>query len=342
MKSQLAKPLIFVSFLITSLFTIHLLPDNSGTNVIASNDLVSESALHIISPEGESIGFCPLKHTEVKAEVSGFISRVNVTQEFENKSREKIEAVYTFPLPRTAAVDDMTMHIGKRVIKGKILKREEARTVYENAKSRGHVASLLDQERPNIFTQSVANIMPGEKIKISISYVDYLKYEDGLYEFVFPTVVGPRYIPGNATGKQAGGWANDTDQVPDASRITPPVARPGTRSGHDISIQVSIDAGLPLKDVRSTSHDVDITKDNENALVKLRNSNTIPNKDFILRYQVAGKGIEEGVLSHRGDRGGFFSLILQPPARVSEKDVTPKELVFVIDTSGQRDYEPCL
>src|SRR5262249_57196327 len=121
-----------------------------------------------------------------------------------------------------AAVDDMTMIVGDRTIKGKIHRREEAQAIYEAAREAGHTASLLDQERPNIFTQSVTNIAPGAEVKITISYIEYLKYEDGKYEFVFPMVVGPRYIPGQPIGEQApptiapssGGWAPDTSQVP--------------------------------------------------------------------------------------------------------------------------------
>src|SRR6185437_7900597 len=136
--------------------------------------------------------------------------------------KEKIEAVYVFPLPANSAVDDMTMVVGERIVRGKILRREEAQAVYDAAKSGGQVASLLNQERPNIFTQSVANILPGEKIKITISYVEVLKYDEGAYEFVFPMVVGPRYVPGTPTGESQGnGAASDTDRVPDASRITP-------------------------------------------------------------------------------------------------------------------------
>ncbi|MEZ5352751.1 MAG: VIT domain-containing protein [Bryobacteraceae bacterium] len=194
---------------------------------------------------------CPLKHTDVKANISGFLARVTVTQEFENPLAEKIEAVYTFPLPNKAAVDDMTMHVAGRTVRGKIKERDEARKIYEDARNRGHVASLLDQERPNIFTQAVTNIPPGEKVKIVISYVETLPYEAGTYEFVFPTVVGPRYIPGNATGRSGGGWAPDTDRVPDASKITPPVTPPGTRAGHDISIEVKLDAGLPIQSLES-------------------------------------------------------------------------------------------
>ena len=179
-------------------------------------------SLTVIDSAGKPKSMCPLKHTEVKAEISGFISRVVVTQQFENPFKEKIEAVYTFPLPQNAAVDDMTMIVGERTIKGKILPREEAQAVYEAAKSSGKMAGLLDQERPNIFTQSVANILPGEQVKITISYVETLSYENGAYEFVFPMVVGPRYVPGAPTGESRGnGFAPDTDRVPDASRITP-------------------------------------------------------------------------------------------------------------------------
>ena len=157
-------------------------------------------------PTASQKAVCPLKQTNVKAEISGFISRVAVTQEFENPFKEKIEAVYTFPLPQNAAVDDMTMVVGDRTVRGRVLRREEAQAVYEAAKTGGKVASLLDQERPNIFTQSVANIMPGEQIKITISYVETLKYEDGSYEFVFPMVVGPRYIPGARHGLAGKRW----------------------------------------------------------------------------------------------------------------------------------------
>ncbi len=310
----------------------------------AIKDLPTQSTqgeLTIYDKDGKPSGACPLQHTEVKADISGFLVRATVTQEFENAADHKIEAVYTFPLPQNAAVDDMTMLVGGRMVKGKIKKREEAKQIYEDARRNGNVASLLDQERPNIFTQSVTNIMPGEKIKIVISYIETLKYEDGNYEFVFPMVVGPRYVPGNAISKQGGGWANDTDRVPDASRITPNVAKPGTRAGHDISVEVSLDAGVPLDNVISKTHDVDIARNgNTKAVVKLRNQSTLPNKDFTLKYDVAGKKINDAVLTHNGKNGGFFQVILQPPDRPTNEQITPKELVFVLDTSGSMSGFP--
>jgi Ca-activated chloride channel family protein len=286
-------------------------------------------------------GPCPLEHTDVKAQVSGPLTRVTVTQKFVNPYSDKIEAVYTFPLPQNAAVDDMKMLIGNRVVRGDIKRREEARKIYEKARAAGHLAGLLDQERPNIFTQSVANIMPGEQVQITISYVETLKYTDGTYEFMFPMVVGPRYIPGSATGHSGGGWAPDTDRVPDASRITPPVTPSGTRAGHDISLEVALDSGVPFDSLASATHDVKVvTRSPHEAVVALKDEATLPNRDFILRWQVAGSAVADAVLTHHGSRGGFFTLILQPPERVAAADAAPKELVFVLDTSGSMSGFP--
>ncbi|HKP87688.1 MAG TPA: VIT domain-containing protein [Blastocatellia bacterium] len=331
-----------------------------GTGMVtAAAGAITQGALQVINSEKGTVSAeCPLKHTDVKAEISGFLSRVVVTQEFENPFKDKIEAVYTFPLPQNAAVDDMTMRVGDRTVRGRIKRREEARAIYDAAREAGNVASLLDQERPNIFTQSVANIMPGEKVTVTISYVETLKYEDGSYEFVFPMVVGPRYIPGAPIGKQedaAGqtasqgdtrpGGGRDTTRVPDGSRITPPIAPKGTRAGHDISIEVALDAGVPIDGIKSTLHEIDLERPTDHSLfARLKNKAEIPNKDFILRYDVAGRGIEDAVLTHRALRNdstdGFFTMILQPPERVTAQDVTPKEIVFVLDTSGSMQGFP--
>jgi Ca-activated chloride channel family protein len=280
----------------------------------------ASGSLRATGADGQTRGFCPLKHTSVRAEIAGFLSRVTVTQEFENNFPEKIEAVYVFPLPQDAAVDDMTLRVGERVVRGKILRREEAQAVYEEARAGGRTAALLDQERPNVFTQSVANVAPGERVTVTLSYVETLRYEDGAYEFVFPTVVGPRYVPG---------------QVPDAARVSPPVAPKGTRAGHDISIEVSLDAGLPVEELKSSTHEIEVERRGPaSARVRLRKLTAIPNRDFVLRYDVAGGRIGDAVLAHSAGRGGFFALVLQPPERFALTDVTPRELVFVLDTSG--------
>ncbi|MBW3622754.1 MAG: VIT and VWA domain-containing protein [Armatimonadetes bacterium] len=348
--------------------------------------------LTIMNPQGQPAGVCPLKHTDVNADVAGYVARVTVRQQFHNPTHEPIEAMYTFPLPEDAAVDDMTMTIGQRLVKGEIKRREEARQIYEAAKTAGQAASLLDQERPNIFTQSVANIMPGEDISITISYVNLLKYDDGKYEFAFPTVVGPRFIP-NGGGYTVPGKRGEpspqpgadtpvpvqmgpvppgasrpltrerrivppsprppappsvTDGLPprvvtDADKITPPITPPGTRAGHDLTISVKIDAGLPLGPITSPLHKIDVTPQGPNrAVVRLQGEKTIPNKDFILRYTAAGSEMRSGILTHApGDgSGGYFTLVLQPPARPAQSQISPKEMVFVIDQTGSQSGWP--
>jgi Ca-activated chloride channel family protein len=339
-RELLTKSLLILVLAVLALPVIIVLYASQTT--VSAQTGETSGALTVIDETGKAKSTCPLKHTDVKAEISGFISRVVVTQQFENPFPEKIEAVYTFPLPQNAAVDDMTMTVGERTIRGKILPREEAQAVYEAAKSGGQVASLLDQERPNVFTQSVANILPGEQVKITISYVETLSYVNGAYEFVFPMVVGPRYVPGAAKqGSQGKGFAPDTNQVPDASRITPRAAPAGMRSGHDISLEVALDAGLIIDNLDSKTHPTDIQRpDAHSARLRLKDSATIPNKDFVLRYDVAGQAIQDALLTHRSDKGGFFTLILQPPDRVTAQDVTPKELVFVLDTSGSMQGFP--
>jgi Ca-activated chloride channel homolog len=339
-------------FLATTGFYLSSLDsDSSVVEAAASNSTgnstrkITQGALQTIGRDGQPQGECPLKHTDVKAEVSGSLARVTVTQEFHNPFPEKIEAVYVFPLPQSAAVDDMTMIVGDRTVKGKIKPREEAQAIYEAARAAGQAASLLDQERPNIFTQSVANIAPGAEVKITISYVEFLKYEDGTYEFVFPMVVGPRYIPGRPiAGQMRGegrGFALNTTRVPDASRVTPRPPAKGMRAGHDIAIEVKLDAGVPIDGLKSTLHEVDVNRpDDHRALVRLKDQAVIPNKDFILKFEVAGKKISDAIMTHRDARGGYFALMLQPPERVTAVDVVPKELVFVLDTSGSMEGFP--
>src|SRR5262245_59898866 len=261
-----------------------------GPNVGIDRD-VTQGALRITRPSGGVIE-CPLKHTNVQAEVTGFIARVKVTQTFRNPTQEKIEAVYVFPLPHEAAVDDMTMVIGDRKIVGLIKRRAEARSIYEQALSAGQTTALLEQERPNIFTQSVGNIEPDKDVNIEISYVDTQRYDLGTYEFHFPMVVGPRYNPGKPissppetpaelVGKVAPVQPNTTE-VPDASSISPPVMMPGYRSGHDVSLSLKLDAGVPVQNLKSTNHTASITQDAANrAEVKLSDADSMPNKDFV-------------------------------------------------------------
>src|SRR5687768_9046676 len=240
---------------------------------------------------GKSVGECPLKRTEVKAQVSGFISRVTVTQDFENNFAEKIEAVYTFPLPQAAAVDDLTMLIGDRVVKGKIMRREEAQEAYAAAKQLGKIASLLDQQRPNIFTQQVANILPGQRIRITISYVETLKYEDGAYEWSFPMGIGPRYIPQRDEAQQA---LDQTNTLTDVSSISRTITQGKTRAGNEISLEIDVDAGVPIVAVNSESHETEVQQINDRrSVIRLKDQTFIPNTDFVLTYRVAGNSIND-------------------------------------------------
>lgn len=296
-----------------------------------------EGSFQVISdgdPEGKP-RILPLKHTSVRAEISGFVAKVNVTQIFTNPSKNPIEAVYVFPLPENSAVNKMLLKVGKRVIKGKIKKREEAKQIYEDAKAQGKTAALLDQERPNIFTQSVANIPPGKKILVTLTYIQDMSYDNSVYKFVFPMVVGPRFIPGNAKGRTGTGWADDTDRVTDASRITPPVLRPNERSGHDIAITVKLDAGIKLKNIHSPSHKITVSKqDSSKAEIALDTADSIPNKDFILTYKPAGDAVQAAVLAHKTGKDGYLTLMIQPKAKLPLSGITPKELVIAIDVSG--------
>lgn len=300
--------------------------------VIAKNQKLG--GLYVQSPQGEQLVF-PLNHTEVIAKIAGNLSRVEVIQSFENPFTQPLEAVYIFPLPDEAAVDDMEIKIGDRIIKGNIKKREEAQKIYEKAKQEGRTAGLLEQERDNIFTQSLANIKPGEQIDVTIRYTESLKFEAGNYEFVFPMVVGPRYIPGTPIDD-----SGDTDRVPDASRITPPVVSEGTRTRHNINVTVEIDAGLAISEVCSPSHQLKIEHSGEIVRIQLAGEDTIPNKDLILRYQVSGKETQSTVLTQADDRGGHFAIYLIPALEYSPDEIVAKDVVFLVDTSGSQSGDP--
>ncbi len=281
----------------------------------------------------------PLKHTDVKASIAGYISTVNVTQQYQNPYESKIEAVYVFPLPQNAAVNEFLMTIGERIIRGIIREREEAERIYAQAKRRGYAASLLTQERPNIFTQSVANIEPGKQIDINIKYFNTLAYHDGAYEFVFPMVVGPRFNPlgsTNGVGAIARGKRGVSGQKTEVQYL-----KPGERSGHDISLAVSIDAGVEIEEIKSRSHVIQVKRPSpEKAEVMLSSRDAIPNKDFVLRYKVAGDQVKSAMMFHRDEHGGHFVLMLYPPEHLKSLKRKPMEMIFVLDTSGSMNGRP--
>jgi Ca-activated chloride channel family protein len=294
---------------------------------------------------GGKVVVLPLRHTDVDAEVVGVMSAVKVTQQFRNPYKKPIEAVYVFPLPHRAAIHAMTMRVGDRVIRARIKRRETARAIYKRAKKRGKTAALLEQERPNIFTQSVANIMPGDRIRVELRYVEELVPRDGRYSFVFPMVVGPRYM-GEARSlgrKQSGsGWARDNRRVGDASRISPPMLGRGTRPGHDISVNLRINAGVAISDLKSKSHRTTLQQPNpDTAAIQLDRGDRIPNKDFVVSYRLTGGTPRVTALAGASKGlGGHFLLMVQPKARPAQTDLSPREYIFVVDTSGSMSGKP--
>ncbi len=288
---------------------------------------------------GSTVDF-PLKHTKVYARVTGNVARVEVQQLYENPSDARLEAIYAFPLPANAAVTDMYFRIGNRVVYGEVKRKREARETYEQARAEGKTAALTEQERPNLFTQSVANIPPRQSVAVVLRYVHEVPFDDGRYLFVFPTTIGPRYIPGTPIGQQAGGRAADTDAVPDASRITPPVVT-GGRSGHDVEILVRLSPGAAFHDVAAKSHRIVTGVDGDGGrLVGLAEDDRVPNKDFVLAYRPAGMQPEARALAQHEKGSDYMMLFVQPPAQVAEHHVRPKEMVFLVDKSGSMSGEP--
>jgi Ca-activated chloride channel homolog len=281
----------------------------------------------------------PLKHTDVRASVSGYIGTVEVTQQFLNPYSSKIEAVYVFPLPHNAAVNEFIMTIGERRIRGIIRERKEAEQLYQEAKRQGYVASLLTQERPNVFTQKVANIEPGKEIDVDIKYFQTLEYADGWYEFVFPMVVGPRFNPPGITkgiGAVARGQTGISGQDTEVHYL-----RPNERTSHDISLKLELDAGVPIEEFECKTHQVTSEAISpEHLSVSLAPTDTLPNKDFVLRYRIAGDRIKSSLMTQRDERGGYFTLMLYPPQELRALKRQPLEIVFVLDCSGSMNGRP--
>lgn len=304
----------------------------------------SSGTLTVSDRDGKEIGKCALKHTDVSVKVAGYFARVTVKQLFHNPFKDKIEAVYTFPLSESGAVDDMMMRIGERTIHGTIKRREEARQIYDQAKEEGYSAALLEQERPNIFTQSVANVEPGKEIEITLQYSEMLSYESGRYSFAFPTVVGPRFMPGTSTGVFGLGWSPNTTMVSDASKISPPPVfggGPNTRAGHDLSISVDLDGAVPVGNISSNSHEVQLERTGPaTAHIELKDKASIANKDFVLNWDVAADSIQSGYLTHKTGRSGFATFMILPPKRIPTEQVAPKEMVFLVDKSGSQSGAP--
>ena len=307
------------------------------------NDVTEGTLLFRTAQPGRFIP-APILKTDVQITVTGIIARTTLRQEFVNPSRVKddwAEGIYVFPLPETAAVDHLRMKIGERTIESQIKERAEAKKVYNQAKREGKPASLVEQERPNIFTISVANIAPGDRIIVEIEYQETVRYNQGTFSLLFPMVIGPRYIPGTPVVIEdqppGNGWSLDSDRVTDASRITPPVQHPNHAPINPVSLTIDLAAGFPLGKIESAYHQIlTIAEPDGRRHITLRADHVPANRDFQLSWQPApGQAPTVTVFRQPQGDSSYALLMLSPPAS-SDQPITmqPRETIFVIDTSG--------
>lgn len=275
----------------------------------------------------------PLESTRVAASIAGVIAEVTVTQTYRNDGTMPIHARYVFPASTRAAVHGMQIQVGKQRVVARIKEREQATQEFKEAAAAGKTASLLEQERPNVFTMAVANIMPRDRVVVELRYSELLVPSEGVYEFVYPAVVGPRY----ANQPQAGAPAKD-------QFVASPYLHQGDKPPTTFDMAVSVSAGLPIAEVRCATHSVNVAWDNPNfARVSLASAQTFGgDRDFILDYRLTGARIQTGLLLEEGTNGSenHFLLLVQPPTRVKPEEVSAREYVFILDVSGSMDGFP--
>lgn len=267
----------------------------------------------------------PLKETNVSVNINGIFAETFVTQTYSNEGQEPINATYVFPASSRVTIHGMKMEIGDEIITAKIKEKEEARHDYEQAKSEGKSASLLEQQRPNVFTMDVANVMPGDIIRIELHYTEMITPTDGIYQFVFPTVAGPRYTsPSVPKSLKAETW------------IASPFLRLGDTPREKYNINVNLSAGVPITDLQCGSHKIDVAWDNQtSARISLSNPEEFAgNRDFILDYKLTGTEISSGLMLGTGESENFFLLMVQPPERYTPETIPPREYIFILDVSG--------
>jgi Ca-activated chloride channel family protein len=283
------------------------------------------SPFFLVKSEDPSLEQFPLKSTSADVNIAGVIADVLVTQEYSNEGKKPIEAIYVFPASTRAAVYRMKMTIGERTIQAKITERDQARREYETARERGQNAALLEEERPNVFRMNVSNIMPGDRVKVELSYTELLVPEEGIYRFIYPTVVGPRY-------------SNKKDsEVPLSEKwIANPYTHQGEKPSYSFGFACRINAGLPLDNVKCSSHSTQIRFLNSTAasITLDPEGSSGGNRDVIIEYRLSGDRIQTGLLLYPGADENFFLAMIQPPKQVTPDDIPPREYVFIVDVSG--------
>lgn len=294
----------------------------------------------------ENGNFIPAPHLsqDVEIYVSGMVARTVLNQRFINDTDSWQEAIYVFPLPAESAVDTLRMKIGERVIVGEIKEKEEAKKVYERAKSQGKRASLLAQERPNIFTMAVANIAPGEEVEVEIAFGQVVALTNGVFSLRFPMVVAPRYIPGKAIGItgdgekvqfSGSGWSVDTEKVPDASRITPPVLTVQGTKINPVRLMLELVAGFPVARLTSLYHGITVDRGTEKTQLIRFNGEVKADRDFVLEWEAeAQQNPQAALFVEQRDHNEYQLLMLTPPSLDAGSVAPARELIFVLDTSG--------
>ena len=348
------------------IIAVHLIHSSMALASISERTELEEgqSGQIIANVNGRQISL-PLLKMDYDVDVNGHVATVSLTQTFINSGSIPLNATYLFPLNQKAAVYGMEMKVGDEVIKAIIKRKDEARKTFEQAKSEGKVATLLSQHRPNMFTQDVANLMPGKPVTVTLRYLQLIPKIDDAYELVIPMVVGPRYegklepklaatlgvdeetsiesiptAPEDITSEQiqVSGW--NIDKLPAYPKIIGFDA-PSTIDPNRVTLNMTLDAATPISGVYSQTHALKTLGDKNKFNITFKNGKDIDNRDLILRYELSKPHeIAAGVLSHKDDRGGFLSFAIEPPKLPSEEVVTPRELVFVLDTSGSMGGAP--
>ncbi len=328
--------LIFVHSDIYANTTLPAARENPGA--VRMSD-VTRGALLTPSTEPGMYHTMPTLHTNVRIRAHGISARVTIRQRFENPNPDWLEGIYVFPLPDDAAVTRLRMVIGEKIIRGEIQERRKAKQTYEKAKSAGVKTSLVEQERPNVFTASVANIGPGESITIELDYVNMLRYQDGEFSIRVPLVTGPRYIPGTAIREQVRqsgtGWALDTDLVPDASRVTPPVTPPGLQYSNPVTIDLELDTGFSIGRIESSYHRAGIQHSGQTARLQI-DTPVEADRDFELTWAPRRGDVPRAALfTERFEEETYALLLVVPPGdEHTQEQAQARNLTLVIDTSG--------
>ncbi len=308
-----------------------LLPHSGAYGQSESDGEKTLSPYFLVKSDNPQVDQLPLKSTSARVNISGVIADVQVSQVYKNEGKKTLEAIYIFPASIRAAVYGMKMTIGERTITAKIAEREDARDQYESAKREGKSASLLEQQRPNVFQMNVGNILPSDVIKVELRYTELLVPTDGVYEFVYPTVVGPRYSEQEAGDIHSGeGW------------ISNPYLHEGEPPAYDFDMSIDLSSGIPIQEITCPSHKVNINYDGPAfSNIELDSSEKDGgNRDFILKYRLAGGQVETGLLLFEGKKENFFLLMMQPPKRVFEQQIPPREYIFIVDISGSMNGFP--